>query len=140
MRRLDEPSNAEDHCNGRHGGPAHRPPGRQTVVAGIDPDLEMADWVIHRLFGIGLVVQSIASLDHPGSDPTLAAARDRLDQTVQELDQLIRDIRTVASAEAEHGRPSNRTSTRDEEPRVSVRSVAPVVGSSGAVGPHAAAG
>lgn len=141
MRRADEPSRAEEQHDHRCGGGAHGPPGGPSVVEGIDPDLEMADWVIHRLFGIGLVMQSIASLDRPGSDPAIGAARGRLDHAVQELDQLIRDIRTVASAEAGHGRSGDRGASRPEGPRpIQVRSGLPLAGSSDAVGSRAVAG
>jgi hypothetical protein len=53
---------------------------------------ELADMVVHRLFRTGLVLQSAAALV---ADDAVAV---RLEQTVRELDDLIRDVRAVVFA------------------------------------------
>jgi PAS fold len=67
-------------CVAELGSPA--PPGPDDV-------LDVLALVVHRLFGIGLEVQSAAGL-------AAGAAADRLQLVVNELDQLIRDARSMA--------------------------------------------
>ncbi len=62
------------------------------------PVSELADLVVHRVFGVGLIIQSAASLadsDSP-ADPIAKEARARLELAVEELDGLIRDVRALA--------------------------------------------
>lgn len=59
------------------------------------PPIEaLADMVVHRVFGIGLVLQSAAGL---AEDPVA----ERISRAVDELDAIIRDVRAAAIREAD---------------------------------------
>ena len=80
MRPVTDPANGLD--------PGARGMRRMPV-----PDCaELADMVVRRLFGTGLVLQTAAALV---ADDAVAA---RLERTVRELDDLIRDVRAVVFA------------------------------------------
>jgi len=66
--------------------PAFLPAGQD---ADPDPALDLAEMVVHRLFGVGLTLQSAA-------DVAARPVADLLGQTVDELDAVIRDVRTSA--------------------------------------------
>lgn len=57
------------------------------------PLAELADTLVHRIFGVGLVLQSAASL----ADGPVA---ERLTRAVDELDAIIREVRSAAFREA----------------------------------------
>jgi hypothetical protein len=74
-------------CQGGGGQtPAFFPPG---PAAGTDAGSALAGMVVHRLFGVGLTLQSAAGL---AGGPVA----ERLQQAVDELDAIIRDVRTAA--------------------------------------------
>jgi GGDEF domain-containing protein len=64
-------------------------PDQPARAAGMDAGLDLAETVVHRLFGVGLTVQSAADLAH-------GPAAERMRQAVGELDAIIRDVRTAA--------------------------------------------
>lgn len=57
------------------------------------PLAELADTLVHRIFGVGLALQSAANL----ADGTVA---ERLNRTLDELDAIIREVRTATFREA----------------------------------------
>ena len=68
-----------------------------SAAAGRDDLVDVAALMVHRLFGIGLVLESASGL----ADGPVAA---RLQHAVDELNAVIRDVRTAAFGPAVYGR------------------------------------
>lgn len=66
-------------------------------AAGTDAGLGLAEMAVHRLFGVGLTLQSVAGL----ADGRVAA---RIQQAVDELDTVICDVRTAVFMLQHQGR------------------------------------
>jgi GGDEF domain-containing protein len=73
-------------------------PDQPARAVGTDPGLDLAEMAVHRLFGVGRTVQAAADLVH-------GPAAERVQQAVDELDAIIRDIRTAAFERRHPGHP-----------------------------------
>jgi GGDEF domain-containing protein len=108
LARLDQPTRppapvpavargaftpADDQCGGGQM-PEFLPSGRDT---GTDAEKDLAGMVVHRLFGVGLTLQSAAGLAEGLVAYQLGrAVACKLGQAVDELDAIICDVRTAA--------------------------------------------
>jgi len=87
---------------GGHGGGCQAPAFLPSDLAeGTDAGADVARMVVHRLFGVGLTLQSAAGL----AEGPVAA---RLQQAVDELDAIIRDVRTAVFRFQNPGHPPDR--------------------------------